>query len=199
MTGERRSSLETLVQRSEDASPSDGGQGHRGPGTTRLFPEGSGQGGAGSRQGAYSCGVERSGRRGSGTATAPNRECTLSAGRRQPRRPSPTQETRQDTGDAPTPPSASAAVRTPLPVARPSRPRGGGACAAGREVPSATRRRLRARGGAGSGLRPLPRKPRCASEVAVTTARLPQAYPLVLWARSGGTLGFGMGSVEVMG
>lgn len=48
------SSSETLVQRSEDASLSDGGQGHRGPGTTRLFPEGSGQGGAGGAGRAHS-------------------------------------------------------------------------------------------------------------------------------------------------
>lgn len=138
------------MQRSEDASPRDGGQGHRGHGTTRLFPErGRARVAPGEAGRAHSCGIERSERRGSGTATAPNRECTLSAKATAPQA-QPYLEMRQDTGDAPAQPSALSSGphfrfpsrdRPARTGAGPARPGGDG---------SATRRRLRARGGAGS-------------------------------------------------
>jgi len=184
VTGGRRSSSETHVQRSEDASPRDNRQGHRGPETTRLFPErGRARVAPGGTGRAHSCGVERSGRRGSGTATAPNRECILSTEAIAPQA-QPYLETRQDTGDVPTPPSAlSSGAHFRFPSRdRPAHERAGPARPAGMrrerhaQAPESAwwrRRRLRARC---LGNRAV--LPRSGSRL----ARLPHAYPLVLWA-----------------
>lgn len=161
-------------------------------GQARVAPGGAGR--------AHSCGVERSGRRGSGTATAPNRECTLSAEATAPQA-QPYLETRQDTGDAPTPPSAlSSCAHFRFPSRdRPARAGAGPARPAGRrrerhaQAPeSAWRCRLRLCARCRGNRAVLPRS-------GSRLARLPQAYPLVLWAAQRRYARVWHGSAEVMG
>lgn len=149
---------------------------------------------------AHSCGVERSGRRGSGTATAPNRECTLSAEATAPQA-QPYLETRQDTGDAPTPPSALSSCahfrfpsrdRPALAGAGPARPAGRRRERHAQAPESAWPCRLRL-GARCRGNRAV--LPRSGSRL----ARLPQAYPLVLWAAQRRYARVWHESAEVMG
>ena len=140
MTGGRRSSSETHVQRSEDASPRDSRQGHRGPGTTRLFPE---RGRArvapgGSRQGAQLWGravreTRLRDRDGAESRVHPQHRGDSPAGPALPR-DAPGHRRRAHAALGPQQRCA-----LPLPVARPPRPREGGTCEAGREAPGAPR------------------------------------------------------------
>lgn len=146
--GEASKFGDARAERSEDASPRDGGQGHRAPGTTRLFPE-SGQGGAGgSRQDAqlWDRAVRETrlrDRDGAESRVHPQRQGDSPAGPGLPRE-APVHRRRASEALGPQQLSA-----LPFPVARPARPHGGGPCAAWRRR-SATRRRPRALGGAGS-------------------------------------------------
>lgn len=183
------------MQRSEDASPSDGGQGHRGP-EPRLFPEGSGQGGAGEQAGRTAVG---SGGRETRFRDRDGAESRVHPQRRGdgPREPSPTR-------DAPrTPETAPAALGLAAGTFRfrreTARPRRGG-LPPGREGAGARHAQAPERV-AGPRLRlcARPCEAALAAEVRVTTRSASAGVPLVLWAARRRYVGVWHGSAEVMG